>query len=523
MLSVPPGTRIGHSYTSGMVSAHAATLLMQAAQAQREGRGAQALELYRQVVEHDPSNVLALSHLAADAMQRGEPGPARTLLEAAVHAQPQSVEAWMALGNACARLSDHARAATAFSQVTRLRPDLAAGHLNLGNALRRAGRPDAALDALRRGVALDDGLAVGHFNLGLALDEQGQHAAAIDAFEAALRRDAGHAAARSALGNALLRAGQPGDALACFERVLREAPAFPGAHHNRGVALQALGRDAEAVEAFQGALSLQPDRQETRNNLIVSLIRAGDARAALDACDAYEAMSPRHPRALAYRAAALLELGRRKEAAGLLDFDRLALSSVIAVPPGFETLHDFNAALAAQVLGHATLAHEPAGKSTRGGSQTGEFTHGNDGAAAALRASIVQAVHAYLAQVRERLPGHPFTASLPARWRLATWAVALQSQGYQRPHFHPDGRISGVYYVAVPDAVRHAADHAGALEFGRTTGTDAIGGQAQPLLHLVTPQPGRMVLFPSYFYHRTLPFASAQPRISVAFDVLPAG
>jgi hypothetical protein len=29
-----------------------------------------------------------------------------------------------------------------------------------------------------------------------------------------------------------------------------------------------------------------------------------------------------------------------------------------------------------------------------------------------------------------------------------------------------------------------------------------------------------MVLFPSYFYHRTVPFESDEVRISIAFDVL---
>ncbi|HUL47329.1 MAG TPA: putative 2OG-Fe(II) oxygenase [Steroidobacteraceae bacterium] len=30
------------------------------------------------------------------------------------------------------------------------------------------------------------------------------------------------------------------------------------------------------------------------------------------------------------------------------------------------------------------------------------------------------------------------------------------------------------------------------------------------------------VLFPSYFWHGTVPFASEQPRLTVAFDVVPA-
>ena len=30
-----------------------------------------------------------------------------------------------------------------------------------------------------------------------------------------------------------------------------------------------------------------------------------------------------------------------------------------------------------------------------------------------------------------------------------------------------------------------------------------------------------MVLFPSYFYHRTVPFTGTDERISIAFDVRP--
>ncbi len=34
------------------------------------------------------------------------------------------------------------------------------------------------------------------------------------------------------------------------------------------------------------------------------------------------------------------------------------------------------------------------------------------------------------------------------------------------------------------------------------------------------PEEGLMMAFPSYFYHRTVPFEAAETRISIAFDVL---
>jgi len=37
----------------------------------------------------------------------------------------------------------------------------------------------------------------------------------------------------------------------------------------------------------------------------------------------------------------------------------------------------------------------------------------------------------------------------------------------------------------------------------------------------VHPELGQLVLFPSYFWHGTLPFHSEQPRLTVAFDVVP--
>ena len=45
--------------------------------------------------------------------------------------------------------------------------------------------------------------------------------------------------------------------------------------------------------------------------------------------------------------------------------------------------------------------------------------------------------------------------------------------------------------------------------------------KAEPELTTFRPEPGMMLLFPSYFFHRTLPFQSHETRISIAFDVMP--
>lgn len=465
----------------------APTLLAQAGEYQRAGRLAEAAAAYR----------------------------------AALRLAPRDAAAWMALGGLLVRAGAFADAAQAFERVVALRPDAPAGHVNLGNALRRLGRLADAADSYRRGIALDPELPQAHFNLGNVLADAGETDAAVAAYEAALARDPGYLAAATNLGNLLLRQGRADEALRHFEVVLDADPASPRVHYNIGIALQGLGRDTDAAAAFVRALADDDRDLESWNNLCISLLRAGRPAEALVACDAYLARSPANRKPLAYRAAALIELGRRDEARVLLDFERLLLHHPVPPPPGHASIAMFNAALCAHVRRHPTLAWEPPDKSTFGGSQTGELLAGEQGPAVAFKGIIADAVAAHMRRVRHLLPEHPWVLGLPQRWRVATWAVVLQDQGHQGPHFHPDGYISGVYYASLPPTM--AADdagHAGWIEFGRTA--DAIGGTREPMLELVRPEEGLMLLFPSYLYHRTIPFRGDAPRISIAFDVMPA-
>ena len=40
--------------------------------------------------------------------------------------------------------------------------------------------------------------------------------------------------------------------------------------------------------------------------------------------------------------------------------------------------------------------------------------------------------------------------------------------------------------------------------------------------YFVEPAPGKLVLFPSYMWHGTIPFTDPSTRLSVAFDLAPA-
>ena len=116
-------------------------------------------------------------------------------------------------------------------------------------------------------------------------------------------------------------------------------------------------------------------------------------------------------------------------------------------------------------------------------------------------------------------PAHPFLARRPSRLGLTAWAVVMERAGHQVPHIHPSAWLSGVYYVKLPAAVEtDAAGHAGWIEFGHPPEEFALN--YTPDVERVQPAEGLMLLFPSYLYHRTIPYESDETRISIAFDVL---
>ena len=113
---------------------------------------------------------------------------------------------------------------------------------------------------------------------------------------------------------------------------------------------------------------------------------------------------------------------------------------------------------------------------------------------------------------------HPWVRYAPAHWAVNSWSVILNDQGHQLSHIHPEAWMSAVYYVAVPEdgvGVGHGED--GWLELGQPS--DQLFAKAEAPLRSIQPEPGKLVTFPSYIFHRTKPFTSTKQRISISFDI----
>ena len=387
----------------------------------------------------------------------------------------------------------------------------------LGVVSFQTGRPQEAGDLLRSAIAARPDVANYHNNLGNAERELNRFAEAESAFRRAIDIDPRHAMAWA---NLAVIACEQENWLAALEaagQALAIDPANATAGNATGLARQGLRDLAGARAAFEAVLAREPHNAEAHANLRLVLLAAGDAAGTLALCDAWP--NPHDRTLLAQRALALGALGRAAEAAALVDIDRMVLPLRIETPDGFADIAEFNAALTAFATSHPSLVRDPHNKATRRGRQTDILPLDANAALGGLGAAIDRAVASWYGTVQPD-PHHPFLAVRPTVFRPKLWATVLDAEGHQMPHIHPAGWLSGVYYSQLPPVVRaDDADHGGWIEFGQPD--PRLNATVEPEHRLFRPEVGTLIMFPSYFWHRTIPFTSDTARVSFAFDLLP--
>jgi uncharacterized protein (TIGR02466 family) len=140
-------------------------------------------------------------------------------------------------------------------------------------------------------------------------------------------------------------------------------------------------------------------------------------------------------------------------------------------------------------------------------------------AVAALLERLRSAADKVESDLAEATDNDPFCTIRPKRARLVAWSLVQPRSGHQISHIHPTGWLSGVYYVRVP-AIRCPGARSGYLVLGSLPSKCA---EIDPPwgVRYIEPLPGRLVMFPSHIPHATIPTGSEEPRICVAFDVVP--
>jgi tetratricopeptide (TPR) repeat protein len=517
------------------------------------GHAGDARGLCQSLLEAHPDDPRVLNLGAIACFETGDASTAVTLLQTAIEHQPDFVDAHNNLGNVLKAEGDFLRAESAYRRAIEIAPTYFDAHFNLGIVLEAMGRPAEARDSYKSALDIQPDFLPAYLNSGNALKALGKFDEALEyyrwvlhveprnvdalnnmgavcyeltrfdeaesTYRKALEIESGHADTLYNLGVLLHDVERRDEAVQAYERALTARPHFAECYVNLGYTMHELGRLDEAEQAYRHAIALDPDNAQVHANLGDLHLSRGDPQAALASCDSFLDGHAGDTAVLAFKTIALRENGDVDGARALADMERFLRTTELTVPKNFADRDAFTAALAEHLCAHPSLVDAPSSHATRQGKHSGELLTEPKGPMVGWEASLREALEAY----RSALPddsSHPFVANKPSRYRLTAWSVVLESQGHQVAHIHPSAWMSGVYYVALPDSVATSThDAEGWIEFGEPP--DHYHGKLEPELKLVKPREGLLVLFPSYFYHRTIPFDAAGRRISIAFDVLP--
>jgi len=517
------------------------------------GHAGEAREICQMLLAEHPEDARALNLGAIACFQTGDASTAVALLESAVRHDPGFADAHNNLGNVRKAMGDLIQAEAAYRKAIDIAPMYFDARFNLGIVLEAMGRPGEARDTYKSALDIQPDFLPAYLNTGNALKALGEFDEALDyyryvleieprnvdainnmgavyyeltrfedaesAYRNALGIDPRHADTLYNLGVLLHEREHYEEAVDAYQRATDARPHYAECHINLGYTLHKMGKLDEAEKAYGRAIALDPDNTQAHTNLGDVFLARGEPARALEICDNFLAGHADDTGMLAFKTIALRESGDADGARTLADVQSFLQTSELAVSKAFADLGSFNSALAEHICAHPSLVDAPASHATRQGKHSGELLIEPMGPMAAWEASLRDAVEQYRASLPDD-PAHPFVESMPARYRLTAWSVVLERQGHQIPHIHPSAWMSGVYYVALPDTVAASTeDTAGWIEFGQPP--EHYHGTTRAELSLVKPREGLLVLFPSYFYHRTIPFDTAGRRISIAFDVLP--
>jgi uncharacterized protein (TIGR02466 family) len=336
-------------------------------------------------------------------------------------------------------------------------------------------------------------------------------------FERLVALSATDAEAWLELGHCYRALDQFADAERAFLRTLELAPQSVESM----VSLGAMFREAESYEPairwLKKAVSTRPSEVRAHCVLGTALLAAGQARNGRASLEEAFSLNPYDRSTMAYLYVAYCQTGDRQAATALLDPEHLVRSYQRQSTAG--SVDSLNKRLAEHIKNHPSLEFERPGNTTRGGGHTGNLLEDSPGSVSELFDWIDNQIRQYLADLPKNA-SHPYLAWSPEQWDIDAWGVVIQPGGYQEPHIHPAGWISGVYYVSVPgEIVSGDNNQQGCLELG-TPPTPFCDNGEYPTQY-IRPQAGKMNVFPSFVWHKTLPYESSEERICIAFDIRP--
>ena len=324
---------------------------------------------------------------------------------------------------------------------------------------------------------------------------------------ASVSSDSSSIAVEAAKALALCRDGAVREGIGLYKQVLKAAYDLPVAVHLRF--LESIGLSDAAAEIRLHALW-------TGQNLC---LKANLGKPPLEVAAEYRELFAQgivNSHMISKYVIALSKLGETTELASLLDTDRFVRCVELSISDDDMRGQKFWEAISATLLEERTDQNwQEAVESVRGMHFIPRLDQHSDKRIQRSLSEIGHHVELYVADLRAH--SRDILPWIPQKYRIKPWALISSGYGYNVPHIHHRGWITGVLYIAGPNEIGSDGYPAGALRIGPSKAAATAVGWPD---FAIAPKPGTLVLLPSYFTHWTVPLDKPTLRISIAFDVV---
>ena len=507
----------------------------------QNGRFSDAEKLAISITQKFPTHQFGWKVLGVLLKNTGRVRESLVSSQKSVQLAPQDAEAHSNLGITLQELGRLDEAEVSYKQAIALKSDYAEAHSNLGNTLKELGRLDEAETSYRQAIALKPHFATAHYNLGNTLQELGRLEEAEASYKQAIVLKPDYAEAHSNLGTTLKELGRLDEAEASYTQAIVLKSDYAEAYRNLAITLQNLNRWDEAEVSYSQAIFLKPDYDDAlikRGQLLLKRNEFERALRDFEFCN-------NHRDSILYALIALYALGRIDEMyvkfnthfeMDDVNIGLEAFSSFIYEKEKRDTGHYFCrnpmdflyfSNLATHIedptsftegliedLRKKPVNWNPSSTSTNNGFQgRHNLFHNPRGKIRNLQSIIMHELVLYYQKFKNE--SCSYIQKWPSQKHLVGWHIILKQHGYQTPHIHTGGWLSGVIYLKL---VPPLGKDEGAIEFS-LNGENYTDSNSPKLVY--QPELGDIVFFPSSLHHRTIPFTTDTDRIIVSFDLMP--
>ena len=349
-------------------------------------------------------------------------------------------------------------------------------------------------------------------NLGNIYSDQGRLTEAQEIFEKALDVDPNHINAYLGLGNIHLMRAKFDSALRLYEKIQKEVKDIPQPQ------LQKINyRVAEiyrkgGVQYFDAAIKhygLSNERLSLSHRLECVYRSKNQVVYEKEAAELSK-LGHIDPLIAAVQTHASIRYGLQDKNSFCTDSFRYISQSKLSASEGFEH------SLVERLL---KIAHEiessPQALINKGGQSAGNLFLLNDPAIKKIRAIIESRIIHYREHYQQSDTG--LISKWPPQTTLHGWLIDLKKGGSLSSHMHKEGWLSGSLYLKLS---KLEGSSEGNIIFDLDGGDYPTDGRDFPSKELNIEE-GDIVLFPSSIFHKTVPFNSAERRVTLAFDVKP--